>query len=111
MNYGFHPQKGTGYRQEVKLEVEATQEFADQIWKTHTEAESALKKAAEDMKQFYNHKRNESYNFKVGDHVWLEATNVSSDQPMKKLDDKWYGPFKILSKHGESTYKPALPTT
>jgi transposase InsO family protein len=109
LNYGFHPRKGTGYRREVR--VEAVQEFADRMRKTRAEAESALKKAAEDMKQFYDRKRSESYNFKIGDRVWLEATNISSDQPMKKLDDKRYGPFKILSKHGESAYKLALPVT
>ena len=30
---------------------------------------------------------------------------------MKKLDDKRYGPFTILSKHGESAYKLWLPVT
>ena len=30
---------------------------------------------------------------------------------MKKLDDKRYGPFAILSKHGESAYKLRLPVT
>jgi hypothetical protein len=32
-----------------------------------------------------------------------------SDQPAKKLNDKCFGPFKILERHGASAYKFALP--
>ena len=75
-------------------------------------AESALKKAAEDMKWYYDRRQGPLYHFKVGDRVWLEATHISSDCPMKKkLDDKRYGPFKIVSKHGESAFKLDLPKT
>ena len=28
--------------------------------------------------------------------VWLNTQNYSTDQPMKKLDHQWIGPFKIL---------------
>ena len=38
-------------------------------------------------------------------------TYISSDRPTKKLDDKHYGPFTILSKHGESAFKLHLPPT
>jgi hypothetical protein len=109
LNYGYHPWKGTGYRRDVK--VEAAKEFADRMHQTRSEAECALKRAAEDMKRFYDRKRSESHDFKVGDQVWLESTHISSDRPAKKLDDKRYGPFKILQKHGASAYKLALPTT
>lgn len=63
------------------------------------------------MKRFYDRKRSESYNFKIGDQVWLEATHISSDRPAKKLDDKCFGPFRILERHGASAYKLALPGT
>lgn len=49
--------------------------------------------------------------FQLGDQVWLEATHITSDRPTKKSDDKRYGPFTILSKHGASAYKLRLPTT
>jgi hypothetical protein len=79
------------------------------MWKTHGEAESALRKAAEDMKCYYDRQHHESHDFKIGDDVWLEATHISSDRPTKKLDDKRYGPFKIVAKHGESAFQLALP--
>jgi transposase InsO family protein len=109
LNYGFHPWKGSSPRREGR--VEAAKDFADRMKETRVEAEAALRKAAEDMKRAYDRHRNPSPNFKVGDRVWLEATHITSDRPTKKLDDKRYGPFVILSKHGESAYKLRLPTT
>src|SRR4051812_42875044 len=41
--------------------------------------------------------------------VWLEATNIKTDWPMKKLDDKRYGPFKIKSKVGSGAYRLTIP--
>ena len=52
------------------------------------EAQSALKKAATDMKKFYNRTRGEAIGYKLGDLVLLEATNLNTDRPMKKLNDK-----------------------
>lgn len=90
---------------------EAAQDFARRMREVHKEAEAALKKAAEDMKRTYHRKRSPSHDFQVGDQVWLEATHVTSDRPTKKLDDKRYGLFTILSKHGESAFKLRLPPT
>ena len=77
--------------------------------KTWLEAKAALRKAGDDMKCAYDRGRLPSQNFQVGDQVWLEATHIVSDQPTRKLDDKRFGPFSILSKHGESVYKLRLP--
>jgi len=76
-----------------------------------SEAEAALRKAASDMKRAHDRRRSPSKDYKIGNRVWLEATHIKSDRPTKKLDDKRYGPFVILSKHGESTYKLQLPMT
>lgn len=55
LNYGRHPWKGTDHRREAR--VEAAKDFADRMKKIHIEAESALKKAADDMKCYYDRKR------------------------------------------------------
>src|SRR5260370_28316184 len=47
------------------------------------------------MKQYYNQSHQSVPEYKVGDKVWLSLQNYSSDQPMKKLDHKWAGPFTI----------------
>ena len=79
--------------------------------KIREEAASSLKRAAETMKHFYDRKRTDSRDYKVGDQVYVEATNISTMRPAKKLDDKRYGPFEIIEKVGLSSYKLKLPDT
>jgi hypothetical protein len=55
--------------------------------KAREEAGHALKRAADDMKKYYDRKRN-SEEYKVGDQVWLDAKNITTDRPKKKLDHK-----------------------
>ena len=109
INYGQDPWKGTNPRRAGRME--AADEFAKRMKGIREEAAAALRKASDDMKRAYDRRRLPSPGFKVGDRVWLEAAHITSDRPMKKLDDKRYGPFTILSKHGESAYKLRLPTT
>ena len=33
--------------------------------------------------------------YKVGDKVWLSTKNIKTERPLKKLDHKMVGPFKI----------------
>ena len=78
--------------------------------KVQKEVEASLKMAAETMKQFYNQTKEESIQYKKGDKVWLEATNITIKCPMKKLDNKYLGPFEILEKVGKSVYHLKLPS-
>jgi Chromo (CHRromatin Organisation MOdifier) domain len=41
----------------------------------------------------------------------LEGTNITTDRPIKKLDDKRHGPFTVVKKVGASSYKLKLPAT
>ena len=59
------------------------------------EARSALSKAADDMARFYDLHHQTTPAYKVGDKVWLNAQNITTTHPMKKLDHKWLGPYAI----------------
>src|SRR6201999_3980084 len=69
MDNGQHPRMGIEPRR--RTQVEAVEEFSARIEKAREEAQSALRQAADDMSRFYNAKRNEHTQFKVGDKVWL----------------------------------------
>ena len=56
--------------------------------KAHKEGKEALDHAAEDMKKFYDRKHKGGKEYSIGDLVLLEATNIRSDRPSKKLDQK-----------------------
>ena len=79
--------------------------------KVREEAESALKQAAERMKRSYDRHARPTPDFVDGSKVYLEATNLKTDRPMKKLDDKHFGPFKIKQKVGPAAYELQLPST
>jgi hypothetical protein len=109
VNYGRHPYKGTNPRRQVKSQ--SAMEFANQMKKLHEETKVALTLAQETMKRNYDRKKGESHNYQIRDKVWLEGTNINTDRPIKKLDDKRHGPFKIIGKEGKSVYRLELPKT
>lgn len=39
----------------------------------------------------------------------VDSQNIQTTQPSKKLDDKWYGPFKVIEKIGALSYKLDIP--
>lgn len=108
LNHGRHPNAGFT-PQKVKVKNQSAEEFAKKMSRAIEDAKSALKKAADQMKKDYDKKRRPSKEYQVGDKVWLENTNIDSERPSKKLDDKRYGPFEIISKKGRSAYELKLP--
>ena len=60
------------------------------------EAKAALTHAADEMAKYYDRHRQPAPEFKVGEKVWLNAQNYTTDCPMKKLDHQWIGPFRII---------------
>ena len=86
LNYGQHPWKSTEPRREVETEV--TEFFVNQMGKIREEAAAALEKAASDMRIYYDEGRQDPPEYQVGDKVYLEGSNISTNQPSKKLDDR-----------------------
>ena len=59
-------------------------------------------------------KEQNTWNFspwKVGDKVWLEATNLHLNYPSRKLTPKRQGPFEISQVLSPLTYRLCLPST
>ncbi|CAK4695240.1 unnamed protein product, partial [Aphanomyces euteiches] len=59
-----------------------------------------------------NAKKDVSY--EAGDPVWVyqffRKTNDPNDQRIKKLSCHWHGPYRILSKQGQNTYRILIPS-
>lgn len=83
------------------MRVESADVFASWMHHLAQEAASALTKVASDMKRYYDEHHCEAPEYQPGDLVYLEATNLKSDRPSKKLDDCRFGPFKVIKKVGE----------
>jgi hypothetical protein len=76
-----------------------------------SEARSALSKAADDMSRFYDRHRQTAPTYKIGDKVWLNAQNITTTRPMKKLDHKWLGPYIINKVVSRNAYGLKLPAS
>ena len=64
--------------------------------------------ASYDMKRFHDQKVQPPVEYKPGDLVLPEATNIKTEQLLKKLDNKWYGLFKVIKKEGLASYRLKL---
>jgi hypothetical protein len=45
----------------------------------------------------------------VGDRVWLHLNKERLQGPGKKIKALWYGPFEVLEKVGDNSYRLSLP--
>jgi len=73
------------------------------------EATKAMEGAQEMMKRQFDKKRRNPQELQEGEDIWLEAKNIYSNRPSKKLDQKRYGPFKILKTIGQGAFQLKLP--
>ena len=70
--------------------------------------EKRLASAVEAQAKYYNRKHKlQRYN--VGDYVYLNSKNIDSTRPTKKLDWKFYGPYRIVKPVGKQAYQLNLP--
>jgi len=61
------------------------------------------------MKKQFDEKRQNSQELKARDNIWLEAKNIHSNQPSKKLDQKRYRPFRILKDISQEAFQLEFP--
>ena len=99
---------GSEPRREVK--VEDAEAFGEPDGVDRPRNQVGLHKAAADMARFYDAHRSEAPTLKVGDKVWLDAVNIKTTRPVKKLDDRWFGPFPITKTISRNAYRLRLPT-
>ena len=107
LNYGRHPRLGVEPLKDV--ERTSVEDFVKKMQASRQEAEAALHQAAEDMARYYDQQRGVALTYKVGDQVWLDAKDIKTDRPSRKLSDKRYGPFKVVKVVSQNAYQLDLP--
>lgn len=109
-NKGYHPRSHFTPRDvdhhspQAKIQVDGLSDL-------HNHLREQMQVAAETAKHFYDKHRSQSPDYKVGQKVWLDARNIDTKRPMKKLDHKYFGPFKILKKLSPEAYRLDLPAS
>ena len=109
-NYGREMRMRGDIRKKGK--VEKAGEFVERMRRIHKEAGAALKKAQEDIKRQADKGRKETKNWKKGDRVLLSTKDlVFKERPVKKLVDRYVGPYTIEEVISTNAVKLWLPTS
>jgi hypothetical protein len=99
---GFEPDQGPSC-------LETVNEFTEQMMTTLEEAKAALTKFKDDMARYYNQRRTPAPEYKPGDKVYLDASDIQTKCPSRKLSHRYLGPFPVESKAGSNAYRLRLP--
>jgi hypothetical protein len=105
-NYGFNPK--TIWPANTDGKNPASKAYAHWMKSVHERASKTLEDTRASMSKYYDQKRQEHPNYQIGDKVMLNAKNIRTKRPTKKLAPKLYGPFKIIEKIGSRSYRLEL---
>jgi len=89
--------------------VEAVLEFVNCIKDTLSEAWAALAKSKDDMACYYNQCCTPAPTSVAGDKVFLDASDIHTTCPSKKLSHHFLGPFPVVHPVGLHAYHLQLP--
>jgi hypothetical protein len=67
-----------------------------------------LVKAKDEFKLYYDRQGIPAPEIKVGDRVWVDASDIKMTHPSPKFLDKWLGPFKVVKVIGKGVFKLKL---
>jgi len=99
---GFEPQQNHS-------DLEAVNEFMKRMRMAIEEAKSAIRKAQEDMKRYYDRCRTPAPVFNPGDKVFLDASDIQTTCPSQKLSHRRLGPFVVERRIRPMAYCLKLP--
>jgi len=99
---GFEPQQNHS-------DLETVNEFMERMRMAIEEAKSAICKAQEDMKRYYDRCRTPAPVFNPGDKVFLDTSDIQTTCPLQKLSYRRLGPFVVERRIGPIAYRLKLP--
>ncbi|GLB41115.1 putative retrotransposable element tf2 155 kda protein type 1-like [Lyophyllum shimeji] len=88
---------------------ETANEFFKRMKLAQEEAKAALAKAKDDMARYYDQRRIPAPEYKPGDRVNLDASDIQTTRPSKKLSHRYLRPYTIERQVGPLAYKLRLP--
>jgi hypothetical protein len=109
-NYGYHP---SAHNPPAGTSVKnpASRLYAHWMTQVHEEARKNLETAKSRMKHWADKKRREAPTFAKDQLVWLNAKNIKTKRPSKKLDKKMLGPFRIQKVISPTAVRLTLPAS
>ena len=94
LDTGCVPRMGFEPRQNHS-DLEMVNEFMERMRMAINEAKSAIRKAQDNMKRYYDRRRIPAPVFKPGNKVFLDASDIRTMRPSQKLSHQRLGPFVV----------------
>jgi hypothetical protein len=110
LDTGWTPRMGFKPSQ-WRSHVESINQFKEYMQDALEEAKVALAKSKDNMAKYYDWKQTPSPDYKPGDKVYLDTSNIQTNRPSRKLSHHRLGPFPIVKKVGNSAYWLQLPAS
>jgi RNase H-like domain found in reverse transcriptase/Reverse transcriptase (RNA-dependent DNA polymerase)/Integrase zinc binding domain/Chromo (CHRromatin Organisation MOdifier) domain/Integrase core domain len=104
-----------GYRPDFTVPVGPPTKFPaldhrlQNLRETRNEAEAALRIEKRTMKQTFEAGKPPPHTFQSGDKVWLASKDIHTSHPSRKLMPRQLGPYEVLERTGDLTYRLRLP--
>jgi hypothetical protein len=109
-NYGFHPRMGfEPVQPSNQPATRDAEEFTQKMEKIMSYVRTQMLAAQARQEEYANRTRRPARCFQVGQYVWLDARNIRTLRPQKKLDWKNLGPYQITEVISPYAYKLDLP--
>jgi transposase InsO family protein len=109
-NYGFHPRLGfEPVEPSTRPPARDAERFAKRMEEILEHLKSELTASRARYEDNANRNRRPARNYQVNDLVWLNAKNIKTLRPQKKLDWKNLGPFRVEKVVSPYAYRLTLP--
>jgi hypothetical protein len=121
-NHGRHPRMGfwdaelarkgnEGLPTPQKRLMDEADTFAKQMNEVLTQLHDNVAIAQAKQQYHADQHRAPAPDYPIGSTVWLDARNIRTQRPAKKLDSKHLGPFKVVAAIGRRSYQLELPAS
>jgi len=107
LNTGRLPHMGFEPRQNSSS-LETVNEFTERMRMAIKEVKSAICKAQDNMKRYYNQRRTPAPVFNPSDKVFLDTSDIRTMRPLQKLSHRRFGPFIVERRIGPMAYRLKL---
>ena len=104
---GYHPT--LSFMTPISSTVLAAEDRIRHLQEVHKELKIMIQMAREQAKINYDKKAKMPPDFHIGDKVFLQHENISTNVPSKKLSSRFLEPFPIISQISDVIYCLKLP--
>jgi hypothetical protein len=108
-NYGYNPEMHLKLPKESLPSFRSEKAADERLGKLQAARNRLRESILEAQERQTRYAGGKEMTFEVGDKVWLSAKHIQTARPLKKLDYKRLGPFKVTKVINRTAYRLELP--